>query len=218
LAIALIWVAIGILALALVAAWMVLFQLLRQNGQLLIRVDAVEAQLESARGIADRRTPLSTERPLSESRIERNGLRAGTPAPTFTLPAVNGGKVSLADYRGRRVLLVFSDPQCGPCDDLAPDLVRLHRGVAGAGLELVMVGRGDPEENRRTCEEHGIAFPVVVQRGWRLSKRYGIFATPVAFLIDEDGVIAEDVALGAQAILELARAHHDAREEAPIEM
>ena len=66
-----------------------------------------------------------------------------------------------------------------------------------------MVGRGEPEENRRKAEAFGVEFPVVLQPGWRLSKQYGIFATPVAFLIDEEGVIERDVARGPTEILEL---------------
>lgn len=90
----------------------------------------------------------------------------------------------------RGVLLVFTDPHCGPCDALAPELVRLHKEHEGNGLAVVMVGRGDAEENRRKAAAHGFEFPVVLQDPWRLSKRYGIFATPVAFLINERGVIA----------------------------
>jgi hypothetical protein len=44
----------------------------------------------------------------------------------------------------------------------------------------------------------------VLQDKWKLSKEYGIFATPVAFLIAENGVIARDVAVGKEAILALA--------------
>ena len=69
-----------------------------------------------------------------------------------------------------------------------------------------MVGRGDVEENRRKAQEHGLEFPVVLQKKWELSRRYGIFATPVGFLVSEDGVIKKDVAIGSEAILELARA------------
>ena len=39
---------------------------------------------------------------------------------------------------------------------------------------------------------------------WELSRAYGIFSTPVAFLIDERGIIAADVAVGVDAILALA--------------
>ena len=148
---------------------------------------------------------LPGERPLSESRIERHGLKPGTPAPPFRLPDVYGRPVSLEEYRGRRVLLIFTDPHCGPCDQLAPHLVRLHRQHRDNGLALVMIGRGDPEENRRKVEEHGFEFPVALQQRWEISKAYGIFATPVAFLIGEDGVIAREVAIGVEAIIALAQ-------------
>ena len=103
------------------------------------------------------------------------------------------------------MLLVFSDPQCGPCDELAPHLTRLHQQHANNGLALILVGRGDREENRRKVEQHGYQFPVVLQEKWKLSKDYGIFATPVAFLIGADGVIAKDVAVGRDAILAAVR-------------
>ena len=60
------------------------------------------------------------------------------------------------------------------------------------------------EENRQKADEHAIQFPVVLQEKWNLSKQYGIFTTPVAFLIDENGVIAEDVAVGRDPIVALA--------------
>ena len=142
-------------------------------------------------------------RDVKKSRIERNGLKAGTPAPEFELPDVRGGTVALDGFRGRKVLLVFSDPHCGPCQDLAPDLNRVFEAHRGNGLAVVMVGRGDPDENRSKAEQLGLEFPVALQHGWELSKRYGIFATPVAFLIDEQGVIAKDVAKGKDEILGL---------------
>jgi len=151
------------------------------------------------------RKRLPNEKPLSQSRIERDGLKAGTPAPSFELPDIHGQTVKLDEYRGRKVLLVFSDPHCGPCNELAPHLVRLHHEHRNNGLSVVMVGRGEPEENRQKAEEHGFEFPMVLQRKWELSKEYGIFATPVAFLIDESGNIARDVAKGGDAILQLAQ-------------
>jgi len=144
-------------------------------------------------------------RPVTQSRIEREGLKAGTPAPQFNLPSIGGETVSLEQYRGRKVLLVFSDPQCGPCDEVAPQLARLHRKHRNNGMALVMVGRGDAEQNKKKVMEHDITFPVVLQDRWKLSKEYGIFATPVAFLIGKDGIIMRNVAKGPQQIMSLAQ-------------
>jgi peroxiredoxin len=164
-----------------------------------------DAVLDLARALAapraNARKPLPRERPLSESRIERNGLSAGTLAPLFNLPDIRGTRVSLESYRGRRVLLVFTDPHCEPCDAVAPDLARLGREGT---LSVLVVGRGDPQENRRKAEQFEFAFPLVLQKGWEVSRAYGIFATPVGYLIDEQGVIVRDVAMGREAIVGLA--------------
>jgi peroxiredoxin len=160
---------------------------------------------ELASGMVINTTRLRGRRPLTESRIERAGLKAGTRAPSFSLPDIHGRDVSLEAYRGRQVLLVFSDPRCGPCDQLAPQLVQLHQQHRDNGLAVVMVGRGDPEENRQKAEEYSFEFPVALQQRWEVSKKYGIFETPVAFLIGEDGVIATNVATGVDEIVALAR-------------
>lgn len=160
---------------------------------------------------------LPGEKPLSTSRIVRNGLKAGTPAPEFSLPDLCGRVISLHDYRGGRVLLVFSDPHCCPCDELAPELARFHR-QHGDDLTLILIGRGELEENRAKSEQHNFQFPVVIQEKWRLSKQYGIFSTPVAFLIDEQGVILKDVAIGPDAIMALAQDGVQTQKESNYEL
>lgn len=144
-------------------------------------------------------------RSLDDSHINRNGLPVGTPVPAFRLPQLDGSELSLDDYRGRQILLIFSDPSCGPCNLLAPELERLHRNLPG--LQFLMVSRGDPEANGVKVSEHGLTFPVVLQRRWEISRKYAMFATPIAYLIDEQGVIATEVAMGSNAILTLAVEH-----------
>jgi peroxiredoxin len=141
---------------------------------------------------------------IRESSLNRNGLPAGSPAPNFTLPDLGGGERTLADYRGGRVLLVFSDPGCGPCQDLTPRLEELHRAHAANGLKVVMVGRGDPDANRAKAREFGVTFPVLLQRQWEVSREYAMFATPIGYLVGPSGVIEQDVAIGAEAIVALA--------------
>lgn len=167
---------------------------------LAVGADRVPALAQEAASPPGRRKRLPGERYLSTSHIERHGLKPGTPAPAFRLPDLDGRPVALGDYRGRKVLLVLSDPNCGPCEELAPRLVDIHQRHRDNGLAVLMVGRGDPEANRRKAREHGFPFPVVVQRSWEISKQYGIFATPVAYLIDEQGVISRAVAQGVEAI------------------
>jgi hypothetical protein len=44
-----------------------------------------------------------------------------------------------------------------------------------------------------------------MQRQWEISKQYGMFATPIAYLIDERGINVHDVAIGVEPILALAQ-------------
>ena len=142
-------------------------------------------------------------RTLADSHINRNGLTPGTPAPGFRLPRIDGGKLALEQYWGKRLLLVFSAPDCGPCNELAPKLERLRRDHPE--IEVLMVSRGDKATVRAKAAQHGLRFPVVLQRKWEISRLYAMFATPIAYLIDEKGVIASEVAVGEEPILRLLR-------------
>jgi len=213
-----------------VGSWLA-WQLLRQNGRILLRLDDIEERLhelefgeaeELADGSASQgdRANRFGNGSLARSKINRSGLKAGTRAPEFRLPRLDGGELSLEQLRGRRVLLVFSDPHCGPCNHLAPELEKFHRensrkqhspsplpSPPGEGealpIELVMISRGEPKENRAKVKEHGLTFPIILQQQWEISRRYAMFATPIAYLIDENGVIAQDVAVGVDPVLAL---------------
>jgi peroxiredoxin len=144
---------------------------------------------------------LGGKRPVEESKIQRHGLPAGTAAPDFRLPLLHGGELALSEYRGREVLLVFSDPNCGPCDQLAPRLEQLARRTPG--VQVLMVTRGEEAANRAKTARHGLTFPVVLQRQWEISREYGMFATPVGYRIDAQGIIAGEAAVGVEPILAL---------------
>jgi len=138
---------------------------------------------------------------LTHSQLLRDGLRAGTVAPDFLLPSPDGEQIALSQYRGRKVLLVFSDPECTPCNSLAPHLELAHRG--NPDYQILMVSRGNAELVRKKIDEFGFTFPVVMQRKGEISREYGIFAVPVAFLIDEAGIISREVMTGLDPILSL---------------
>jgi len=139
---------------------------------------------------------------LARSRLNRNGLKAGAVAPEFRLPQIDGGELALADFRGARVLLVFSDPDCGPCDELAPRLQEIH--LQRSDLKVLVVSRRDAEANRAKAAALDLNFPIVLQRQWEISLKYGMFATPIGYLINEQGILASDVAVGVEPILALA--------------
>ena len=66
---------------------------------------------------------------------------------------------------------------------------------------------------------HGLSFFHLLQQQWEISRRYAMFATPIAYLIDEQGVIVHNVAVGTDAILDLLAAQNwpDERAQPGIE-
>jgi methylamine dehydrogenase accessory protein MauD len=120
-------------------------------------------------------------------RVGRDGLKPGKKAPDFTLPSADGKEVTLHGFAGRKVFLVFTQSGCSPCQKIVPELNRL--GKSGES-QVVVVNNGDPEATRKWSDEVGARFPVLAQDHFSVSKRYEVYATPFAFLIDEKGVIA----------------------------
>ncbi len=122
----------------------------------------------------------------SPRRLGRDGLKPGTRAPDFSLPSAAGGEASLRDFAGRRVLLVFMQVGCGPCQAIVPELNRAQRK---GDARVLVVNNGEPEAVRRWAHETGARFPVLAQQAWAVSRRYEVFATPFGFVIDEQGMI-----------------------------
>jgi peroxiredoxin len=118
-------------------------------------------------------------------RLGRDGLKPGKRAPDLTLPSAAGHDVSLHDFAGRKVLLVFTQSGCSPCKAVIPELNRLERG----DTQVVVVNNGDAATTQKWSDEVGARFPVLTQDKFRVSKKYEVFATPFAFLLDAKGVI-----------------------------
>jgi methylamine dehydrogenase accessory protein MauD len=143
--------------------------------------------LGALRGMALLRWQVAQLEATMPSRVGRSGLRPGKKAPGFTLSRISCGEVRLEHYAGRKVLLVFMQPGCGPCHAIVPELNRLQD--AGE-IQVLVIHNSDAETARRWHMETRPHFPVAVQERFSLSKRYEVFATPFAFLIDERSVIS----------------------------
>ncbi len=86
-------------------------------------------------------------------------LKAGDPAPPFSLESVNHGNVSLEDYRGKVTLLIFSRYfGCPVCQYEWDDLIDLREE---AGVEVVYFTQSSPENARRYLEGSPVDFPVI---------------------------------------------------------
>ena len=120
--------------------------------------------------------------------VNRDGITPGERAPEFTLPDPAGRPVSLADFRGRALLLVFGSTTCTPCRGLIPDLNAVARERA-AELQALYLSRGEAAETRRFIEELDVRVPVAVHADMALPDQYRARVTPFAFVIDAEGIV-----------------------------
>jgi len=122
-------------------------------------------------------------------------VRSGQPAPTFTLPRVDGqpGSVALASLRGRVVVLDFWATYCPPCRLMMPILDDLHRQWSGKGVAFVGVdsdGDLSPEALREFLAQNPIPYPNVSDDG-ALGARYKVRVLPTLFIVGKDGAIRD---------------------------
>ncbi len=121
---------------------------------------------------------------------EKSTLRAGEPAPAFTLTDLSGRSVSLADYRGKALLLDFWATWCHTCETEVPEMRVLYKKFKGKDFELLAasVDTGAPAAVARFTSEKNLPYPVVFA-DIKTMRSYDIYGLPKKFLIDGQGRI-----------------------------
>lgn len=171
-------------AVSSVQAWF-LVQLLQQHGRLLARLEGS--------------APVAPAEPTPAA-----GLPINSPAPEIALTALDGQPANLGRlFVDRRpAVLLFVDPDCGPCNDLLPE-AREWRQLHAHQFHLVAISRGEPAANAAKLK--GLAH-VWLQQEDEALRAFKILGTPSAVLVTADGHIASQPAGGADQIRALIAA------------
>jgi peroxiredoxin len=127
-------------------------------------------------------------------------FQPGAPAPALSLADQDGEARTLGSLltAGSPLVLVFTDPRCGACRELLPEVARWQARHAGR-LTIALVSGGASRERLTTTCEHGVGT-VLADTDRRVAAAYGIRATPSAVLVGTDGRIAAPPAAGADEI------------------
>jgi cytochrome c biogenesis protein CcmG, thiol:disulfide interchange protein DsbE len=115
----------------------------------------------------------------------------GRPAAPFSLTTLEGQPLSLADQRGKVVVLNFWASWCHPaCYDEAPALERSWRGYRDRGVVVIGIDVQDTAEAaRKFMSDFSLSFPNVRDLAGKVSVDYGVYGVPETFFIDRKGVI-----------------------------
>jgi cytochrome c biogenesis protein CcmG, thiol:disulfide interchange protein DsbE len=118
-------------------------------------------------------------------------------APTFDLPELSGGTISLADYQGQVVLLNFWGTWCEPCKRELPALEQAHQSYGDQGLAVIGVNLTHNERTQGSdeaaikafLEQFGVTYPTALDEQGEVTNAYRVFPLPTSFFIDGEGRI-----------------------------
>jgi cytochrome c biogenesis protein CcmG, thiol:disulfide interchange protein DsbE len=111
----------------------------------------------------------------------------GRPAPEFSLLESSGGRIDLASYRGRPVLLVFWTTSCSICQHELPVLSRMAPEFASKGISVVAIHLGGRDEARDYMNSNHIDLTSVADPEGEAGRAYHVTGVPKLVLIGSDG-------------------------------
>lgn len=116
-------------------------------------------------------------------------LQVGTSAPTFSLPALDGGSISLAELHGHALLINFWASWCPYCRAETESLVTLQTSCHDLTVLGVAVD-APPERVAQFANHAGIGYPVLLDPTGEVANLYGATYLPTSVLVSPTGRIA----------------------------
>ena len=105
-------------------------------------------------------------------------------AAEFSLPALGGGEVAIADHADGPIFLYFWASWCAPCEREAPLIERLWREFEARGYVFLGINILDSErEARRFVERHGLTFPMLIDGDGGVYFDFGVNGVPEAYFL-----------------------------------
>lgn len=133
-------------------------------------------------------------------------LSPGDAAPDFTLPTDDGGEVSLADLRGRRVIVYFYPAAMTPgCTKQACDFSDSLESLRAAGYEVVGISPDKPAKLAKFRERDGLGITLASDEDRSVMTSYGAFGEKKLYGKVVQGVIRSTVVVGEDGTVELAQ-------------
>ncbi len=118
------------------------------------------------------------------------GIAVGEAAPDFELLNLNGEKVKLSDFQGKKVMLNFWATWCPPCKEEMPAMEKYYK--QSNGDVVILAVNIDPQYNvKQYVNEMGISFPVLLDEKDKVNSIYQVLTIPTTFFIDEHGIIRQ---------------------------
>ncbi len=142
---------------------------------------------------------------MSETAPAPTRLGPGDPAPDFTLPDADGNAVSLASYRGRRVIVYCYPAALTPgCTTQAVDFTAAAGDLAQAGLDIIGISPDPPEKLQRFREQENLGITLISDTDKSVLTAYGAYGPKKLYGKEVVGVIRSTFIVDAEGRIEKA--------------
>lgn len=133
-------------------------------------------------------------------------LQPGTPAPEFTLPDAEGRPVSLADYRGKNVIVYFCPKAATPgCTTEACDFRDSLASLQGSGYEVLGISPDGPEALAHFTGDYALTFPLLADQDHAVALAYGAWGEKLVRGEITEGLVRSTVVLDSEGKVKLAQ-------------
>lgn len=122
--------------------------------------------------------------------------KIGEKIPEFSLKDLEGTEISSRDLRGKRTLVTFWSTTCPHCSNMMEELKAWEKQRSPNDPELLVFSDGDPDAHRSLA----LDSTLVLDKDYKTAEKFGMFGTPSAVLVNEDGTIVSETAVGAPNI------------------
>jgi peroxiredoxin len=120
--------------------------------------------------------------------LDLSAYHPGLGLPPLTGQTATGQAVSIAELRGRVVLINFWATWCAECRPEMLLFERPHQDFAAQGLTVLgMNVREETQRIQRYASEWGLTYPLVMDREGVMAKAYGVIGLPTTFVVGRDG-------------------------------
>ena len=152
--------------------------------------DALMAQLKQEFPDSE---PVKMMKQQEASKKLKGALAEGAKFPDFTEKDVAGKPLSIANYKGKVVLLDFWATWCGPCVRELPNVIKIYEKYHKQGLEIIGISLDkDQQKLLSFTKEKNMTWPQYFDGlAWqnKLAVKYGVESIPATYLLDGQGII-----------------------------
>lgn len=129
---------------------------------------------------------------------KQKGLRKGDTPPDFTLETVDGEKLTLSDFKGKKVILNFWATWCPPCKAEMPHMQKYYdKKGKEQNFEIIAVNLTKQEKSKdlvtKFLKNYGITFHVPFDVDGETEKAYKVITYPSTYILNEEGTIEHSI-------------------------